>query len=47
MGLQVTDKYFVHIRESVINVNGTIIMWEIAGYNGLNDTSKPTCYNTA
>jgi len=47
MGLQITDKYFVHIPESVININGTTIMKEIAGYNRLNNTSKPTWYNTA
>ena len=29
MGLQVTDKYYEHIPERVINVNGTAVMWYI------------------
>jgi len=27
MGLQVTDKYYEHIPERVINVNSTTLMW--------------------
>jgi hypothetical protein len=30
MGLQVTDKYCEHILESVVNVSGTVIMWDVA-----------------
>jgi hypothetical protein len=29
MGLQVTDKYYEHIPERVINVNGTASMWYV------------------
>jgi len=29
MGLQVTDKYYKHIPERVITVNGTTIMWDV------------------
>jgi len=29
MGLQVTDKYYKHIPERVITVNGTTIMWNV------------------
>ena len=29
MGLQFTDKYYGHVPEMVINVNGTTIMWDI------------------
>jgi len=29
MGLQVTDKYYGHIPERVINVNGAAIMWDV------------------
>jgi len=29
MGLQVTDKYYEHIPEWVINVKGTTIMWDV------------------
>jgi hypothetical protein len=29
MGLQVTDKYYDHIPEKVINDHGTTIMWDI------------------
>jgi hypothetical protein len=28
MGLQVTDRYYEHIPERVINVNSTTIMWD-------------------
>ena len=28
-GLQVTDKYYKHIPERVINVNGTTLIWNI------------------
>ena len=30
MGLQVTDRYYEHIPERVINVSGTAIMWDVA-----------------
>jgi hypothetical protein len=29
MGLQVTDKYYAHIPERAINVNGNTIMWDV------------------
>jgi hypothetical protein len=29
MGLQVTDKYYEHMPERVINVNGITIIWDI------------------
>ena len=29
MGLQFTDKYYEHIPERVINVNGKTIMWDV------------------
>ena len=29
MGLHITDKYYEHIPERVINVNGTTIMWDV------------------
>ena len=29
MGLHITDKYYEHISERFINVNGTTIMWDI------------------
>ena len=29
MGLKVTDRYYGHISETVINVSGTIIMWDV------------------
>jgi len=29
MGLQVTDRYYEHISETVINVSGTTIMWDV------------------
>jgi hemoglobin-like flavoprotein len=29
MGLQVTDKYYEHVPERVINVNITTVMWDI------------------
>jgi hypothetical protein len=29
MGLQVTDKYYKHITERVITVNGTTITWHV------------------
>ena len=29
MGLQVTDKYYEHIHERVINVGGTAAMWYV------------------
>jgi len=28
MGLQVTNRYYEHISERVININGTTIMWD-------------------
>ena len=28
MWFQVTDKYYKHVLERVINVNGTTIMWD-------------------
>jgi hypothetical protein len=28
MGLQVTDRYYGHIPETVINVSGTTVMWD-------------------
>jgi len=31
MGLQVTDKYYEHVPERVINVNSITIMWDILG----------------
>jgi hypothetical protein len=31
MGLQVTDKYYEHIPEKVININSTAVMWYIPG----------------
>jgi hypothetical protein len=30
MRLQVTDKYYEHLPEKVINISGTTIMWDIA-----------------
>ena len=30
MRLQVTDKYYEHLPERVINISGTTIMWDIA-----------------
>jgi hypothetical protein len=29
MGLQVTDKYYEHIPQKVINVNSTTTMWVV------------------
>jgi len=29
LGLQVTDKYYEHVPERVINVNRTTVMWDI------------------
>ena len=29
MGLQVTDRYYERISERVIDVNGTIIVWDV------------------
>jgi len=29
MEIQITDKYYEHIPESVINANGTPIMWDV------------------
>ena len=29
MGLQVTGKYYKHIPEKVININGTAVMWDV------------------
>jgi len=29
MGLKVTDNYYVHIPEKVINVNGTTVIWDV------------------
>ena len=29
MGLQVTDRYYEHIPERVVNVNSTTIMWGV------------------
>ena len=29
MGFQVTDKYYEHVPERVININGTAIMWDV------------------
>jgi hypothetical protein len=29
MGLQVTDKYYEHVPERVINVNSTTVIWNI------------------
>ena len=29
MGLQVTDRYYEHMPERLINVNGTTIMWDV------------------
>jgi len=34
MGLQVTDKYYKHIPERVVNINGTTIMWDILVITG-------------
>ena len=28
-GLQVTDKYYMHTLEKVINANGATIMWDV------------------
>ena len=29
MGLRVTDRYYGHIPERVLNVNGATIMWDV------------------
>jgi hypothetical protein len=29
MGLQVTDKYYDHMPERVMNVNGTTVIWDV------------------